>query len=95
MLSTALSARVLGHTRDHARHLEHEHVHRAEHDGHDHAPSEVEEGALRPELDITEDLRAVEDETEEIPLKLVAVDGNGVQVEAQDVLFEDIELDVD
>jgi hypothetical protein len=86
----------LGHTRDHAGHVEHDHVHPAEHNDHEHGVLEVEsEERFDLELDITGPLRNVEAETEEIPLKLVAVDGNGDQVEAEDVLLEEIELDID
>lgn len=86
----------LGHTRDHARHVEHAHVHPAEHEGHEHGAPKIEaEERFDLELDVTEALRNVEAETEEIPIKLVAVDGSGDQVDAEDVLLEDVELDVE
>lgn len=47
------------------------------------------------ELDVTEILRSADRDSEEASLKLVAVDANGDQVDAEDVSLEEIELVVD
>lgn len=81
----------LGHTREHAHHAEHAH-------GDPHklgtAEPEVKE-RFDVELDVTEILRSADRDSEETSLKLVAVDANGDQVDAEDVSLEEIELVVD
>lgn len=47
------------------------------------------------ELDVTEILRSADRDSEEASLKLVAVDANGDQVDAEDVSLEEIKLVVD
>jgi hypothetical protein len=93
---------ALGHDHDHAFHAGHEHAAPTGHDhgapaghvGHDHG---VVAGGERfdVEFDLSAALRAVESERDEVTLKLIAVDIDGNDVAADDVLIDEIELVVD
>jgi tyrosinase len=95
---------ALGHDHDHAMHAAHEHTTPAGHD-HDHgAPAEHgghDHGAVAGgerfdiEFDLSAALRAVERERDEVTLKLIAVDVDGNDVAADDVLLDEIEFVVD
>ena len=89
----------LGHEREHGKHAT------ARHGGHDHAPGQgtphsppAPHGgpAVRErfdvELDISEALGKAAGDEEEVTLKLVAVDAEGNEVSAEDIVLEEIEL---
>jgi hypothetical protein len=92
---------ALGHTHDHAAHASSApaHVHDAPdaHDHHDdssapdHRPGERFDGAV----DLTDAVRRLDREREEVDLKLVAIGVDGAQIADDDVLFEGIELEID
>jgi tyrosinase len=83
----------LGHTHDHAQHAQLEH---AQHDHAQHAhPPQTGDERFDVELDLTAALQGLERDSEEVTLKLIAVDMNGDQVAASTVRVEEIELVVE
>ena len=96
---------AIGHTAEHAhhrvadRHEDHEHhehhVHEGHgHEGHDapHAPAKGVEERFDVELDLTEQLRTLETDEEEVAIKLVAIDSDGNEVPAEKIHVDEIEL---
>ena len=81
---------LLGHTREHAHHAQHTHD-----DLHKHSLEPEVKERFDVELDVTESLRNADRDSSETSLKLVAVDANGDQVDAEDVVLEEIELVID
>jgi hypothetical protein len=74
----------LGHTHDHA--------------SHQHARTHItvaDAGVIELQLDITDGLRRHDEESDEVPLKFVAVGGDGNALKAEDLTIESIDLELD
>jgi tyrosinase len=92
---------ALGHTHDHAAHASsaaahmrdatEAHDHREDSPAPDHRPGERFDVAV----DLTDAVRRLDREREEVELKLVAIGVDGAQIADDDVLFEGIELEID
>ena len=92
---------ALGHDHDHALHAEGDHAghdhgptgHDHDHAGHDHEGAGAGTERFDVELDLSAALRSVEGE--EVTVKVIAVDFDGNEVAADQVLIDEIELVVD
>lgn len=91
---------MLGHTGEHRHHENGGHEHGGhEHGGHDdgagrHGANESEE-RFDVEFDLSESLRNLAADDDEVSLKLIAVDADGNEVSAEEILFDEIELVVE
>lgn len=94
---------AVGHTSEHAHHRaahggeRHEHTDHDHGEGHDlgtpHAPApDGAEERFDVELDVTDKLRNLETDEEEVAIKLVAIDSDGNEVSAEKVQVDEIEL---
>jgi hypothetical protein len=81
----------LGHTMEHDHHDRHVHEHPLGDVPDEHG---ARQQRFDVELDVTESLRHLEDEAEEVNLKLVAVDGDGNEIK-DEVLLDEIGLVAD